>query len=44
NFLLWQCAYAEIHVTPVFWPDFRRPQLEAALADFARRRRRFGGL
>ncbi|MBI4677983.1 MAG: isoprenyl transferase [Elusimicrobia bacterium] len=44
NFLLWQSAYAEIYVTPVFWPDFRRPHLEAALADYARRQRRFGGL
>ncbi|MBI5622609.1 MAG: isoprenyl transferase [Elusimicrobia bacterium] len=44
NFLLWQSAYAEIYVTPVFWPDFRRTHLEAALTEFARRRRRFGGL
>jgi undecaprenyl diphosphate synthase len=44
NFLMWQCAYAELYVTPVFWPDFRRPDLEAALAEFATRQRRFGGL
>jgi undecaprenyl diphosphate synthase len=44
NFLLWQAAYAELHVTPVLWPDFRREHLEAALADFAGRDRRFGGL
>ena len=42
NFLLWQIAYAEIHVTDVFWPDFREPHLDLALADFARRERRFG--
>lgn len=44
NFLLWQASYAEIHVTQRCWPDFRRPDLEAALADFGRRRRKFGGL
>ena len=44
NFLLWQAAYAELHVTPVLWPDFRKEHLEAALADFAARDRRFGGL
>jgi undecaprenyl diphosphate synthase len=42
NFLLWQLAYAEIYVTDVYWPDFRRPQLEAAFAAFAGRERRFG--
>lgn len=42
NFLLWQLAYAEIYVTDVYWPDFRRPQLEAAFATFAGRERRFG--
>ncbi len=44
NFLLWQISYAEIHITDVFWPDFRRPHLEEALADYQRRQRRFGGL
>ena len=44
NFLLWQSAYAEIHVTPVLWPDFRREHLLEAIADFQRRQRRFGGL
>ena len=44
NFLLWQAAYAELYVTPVLWPDFRRPHLEEALAEFAKRQRRFGGL
>jgi len=44
NFLLWQVAYAELHVTPVLWPDFRKEHLEAALEDFQKRDRRFGGL
>jgi len=44
NFLLWQIAYAEIYVTPVLWPDFRREQLLAALNDFSKRERRFGKL
>jgi undecaprenyl diphosphate synthase len=42
NFLLWQVAYAEIHVTPVLWPDFTRDDLYAAILDFQRRDRRFG--
>ncbi|MCL6451970.1 MAG: isoprenyl transferase [Acetobacteraceae bacterium] len=44
NFLLWQLAYAEIWVTPVLWPDFRRRHLLEAIADYQRRERRFGGL
>jgi undecaprenyl diphosphate synthase len=44
NFLLWQAAYAELVFTPVLWPDFDRPALEEALAEFQRRERRFGGL
>lgn len=44
NFLLWQLAYAEIHVTDVFWPDFDQLALLEALRDFQSRRRRFGGL
>ncbi len=44
NFLLWQSAYAEIYVTPVFWPDFRRPELTQALLDYQRRERRFGAV
>ena len=44
NFLLWQLAYAEIHVTDVLWPDFDADALKAALLDFQRRHRRFGGL
>jgi len=44
NFLLWQVAYAELHVTPVLWPDFRKEHLVAALEDYQKRDRRFGGL
>ncbi len=43
NFLLWQIAYSELYVTPVFWPDFRRPQLVEAILDYQGRERRFGG-
>jgi undecaprenyl diphosphate synthase len=43
NFLLWQAAYAELSFTPVLWPDFDAAALQAALADFAVRQRRFGG-
>jgi undecaprenyl diphosphate synthase len=44
NFLLWQIAYAEIYVTETLWPDFTRAQLYAALLDFQKRERRYGGL
>lgn len=44
NFLTWQSAYAEYVFTPEFWPDFDRAVFEAALAEYARRERRFGGL
>jgi undecaprenyl diphosphate synthase len=44
NFLLWQCAYAELVFTPTLWPDFNRVDLEQAMQDYARRERRFGGL
>ena len=44
NFLLWQISYAELVVTPTLWPDFRRPQFFAALDEYARRHRRFGGI
>ena len=43
NFLLWQAAYAEMVFTPVLWPDFTVQHLKAAMDDFARRERRFGG-
>ena len=42
NFLLWNLAYTEIHVCDTLWPDFDVAQLEAALASFAGRERRFG--
>jgi undecaprenyl diphosphate synthase len=44
NFLLWQISYAELYVTPVLWPDFRAPDLHAAIQDYAGRVRRFGGV
>ncbi len=44
NFLLWQIAYSEIHVTPTLFPDFRRQQLFEAIVDFQKRDRRYGGL
>jgi undecaprenyl diphosphate synthase len=42
NFLLWQISYTELVVTPTLWPDFRKPQLYAALEEYHRRHRRFG--
>ena len=44
NFLLWQIAYAEIHVTKVLWPDFRRRHLFEAIVDFQSRERRYGAV
>ncbi|HVR42202.1 MAG TPA: isoprenyl transferase [Thermoanaerobaculia bacterium] len=44
NFLLWQIAYSEIHVTKVLWPDFRRLHLFEAIIDFQSRERRYGGV
>jgi undecaprenyl diphosphate synthase len=44
NFLLWQCAYAELYFTRVLWPDFTPGQVLRALAAYDQRRRRFGGL
>ena len=44
NFLLWQIAYAEIYVTEVLWPDFRRRDLFEAILDFQGRDRRFGNV
>jgi undecaprenyl diphosphate synthase len=44
NFLLWQCAYAELIFTPTLWPDFKRDDLEWAISEFAKRDRRFGGV
>jgi undecaprenyl diphosphate synthase len=42
NFLLWQCAYAELVFTKTLWPDFGRADLEAAIADYGCRDRRYG--
>jgi undecaprenyl diphosphate synthase len=44
NFLLWELAYAEFHVTKTLWPDFRTRHFAAALRDFQTRKRRFGGV
>ena len=42
NFLIWQAAYAELYFTDILWPDFDLAAFDAALAEFARRTRRFG--
>jgi undecaprenyl diphosphate synthase len=42
DFLLWECAYAELYFTELMWPDFGADALSAALADFRARERRFG--
>ncbi len=44
NFLLWQAAYAEFVFLPIHWPEFDRAALEGAIAEFAQRQRRFGGV
>lgn len=44
NFLLWQAAYSELVFVPTYWPDFDRAALEAAILEYQRRERRFGGL
>lgn len=44
DFLLWECAYAELCFSDVLWPDFSPADLQAAMADFRRRDRRFGAL
>src|SRR5690606_3100320 len=44
NFLLWQLAYTELFGSPVLWPDFTRDHLFAAILDYQRRERRFGGV
>jgi len=44
NFLLWQISYAELVVTQTLWPDFRKPHFFAALEEYAKRHRRFGGV
>jgi undecaprenyl diphosphate synthase len=42
NFLLWQCAYSELVFTKTLWPDFGRPDLEEAIAEYGGRERRYG--
>ncbi len=42
NFMLWQLAYTELHITPVLWPDFTRTHLYRAVRDYQARERRFG--
>ena len=44
NFLMWQAAYSELVCVPIHWPDFDKAALEDAIAEYARRERRFGGL
>jgi undecaprenyl diphosphate synthase len=44
NFLLWEMAYTEFHITPVLWPEFRRQHLFEAVLDYQKRERRYGGL
>lgn len=44
NFLLWQSAYAEFYFTDVLWPDFGAAEVDAAVAEFYKRKRRFGGV
>lgn len=42
NFLLWQLAYSELYFTPILWPEFSVETLDAAIADYAKRERRYG--
>ncbi len=42
NFLLWQCAYAELVFTKTLWPDFAKSDLEQAIAEYCGRERRYG--
>ncbi len=44
NFLLWQIAYSEIYITATLWPDFRRKDLFAAIVEYQKRNRRYGGI
>ena len=44
NFLLWQCAYAELVFVDTLWPDFGKEHLEQAIVEFRRRERRYGGV
>jgi len=44
NFMLWQLAYTELHISPVLWPDFDRESLFEAVLDYQKRERRFGSV
>ena len=44
NFLLWQLSYTEMYVTPTLWPDFTKADLFAAVQEYGRRQRRYGGV
>lgn len=44
NYLLWQCAYAEMFFTPTYWPEFNESELDDIISDFSKRERRFGGV
>ena len=44
NFMLWQAAYSELVEMDVLWPDFTRDDLDAAIMEFNKRSRRFGGI
>lgn len=44
NFLLWQISYAELYFTNRYWPDFSEEELDKAVVDYAKRKRRFGGV
>jgi undecaprenyl diphosphate synthase len=44
NFLTWQSAYSELYFANVLWPDFTTDDLDAAIMDYAKRDRRFGGV
>ena len=44
DFMLWECAYAELYFTDCLWPDFDEKRFRSALEDYARRQRRFGAL
>jgi len=43
NFMLWQIAYTELYVSPVYWPDFDRNKLMEAISNFQKRTRKYGG-
>lgn len=44
NFLLWQCAYSELYFCDKFWPEFMEEDLQKAVDEYMRRKRRFGGI